>query len=117
MTTDAQPEAARVAASPERYSAMAASPEFDGLRRSLRSFVFPMTVAFLAWYLLYVLLSAYARGFMGTKVLGNINVAFVFGILQFVSTFVIAWMYSRYADAKIDPVADRLRAELEAEAA
>jgi uncharacterized membrane protein (DUF485 family) len=96
---------------------MAASPEFDGLRRSLRSFVFPMTVAFLAWYLLYVLLSAYARGFMGTKVLGNINVAFVFGILQFVSTFVIAWMYSRYADAKIDPVADRLRAELEAEAA
>jgi uncharacterized membrane protein (DUF485 family) len=44
-------------------------------------------------------------------------VAFVFGILQFVSTFVIAWMYSRYADAKIDPVADRLRAELEAEAA
>ena len=33
---------------------------------------------------------------MGTKVVGNINVALVFGLLQFVSTFVIAWLYSRY---------------------
>jgi uncharacterized membrane protein (DUF485 family) len=92
---------------------MAASPEFDQLRRALRSFVFPMTVAFLVWYLLYVLLSAYARDFMGAKVVGNINVAFVFGILQFVSTFLIAWWYSRYAAAKIDPTAERLRHELE----
>jgi uncharacterized membrane protein (DUF485 family) len=92
---------------------MAASPEFDQLRRALRSFVFPMTVAFLAWYLLYVLLSAYARDFMGAKVVGNINVAFVFGILQFVSTFLIAWWYSRYAAAKVDPTAERLRHELE----
>jgi uncharacterized membrane protein (DUF485 family) len=113
MTTDAE----RVVPEAERYSAMAASPEFDGLRRALRRFVFPMTVAFLAWYLLYVLLSAYARDFMGTRVLGNVNVAFVFGILQFVSTFLIAWAYSRYADAKIDPIADKIRAELEGESA
>jgi uncharacterized membrane protein (DUF485 family) len=113
MSTDAQPDA-RAVPDAERYSAMAATPEFDGLRRSLRSFVFPMTVAFLTWYLLYVVLSAYARGFMGARIVGNINVAFVFGILQFVSTFGIAWLYSRYAAAKIDPVADRLRAELEA---
>ncbi len=35
---------------------------------------------------------------MGTKLVGNINVALVFGLLQFVSTFLIAWLYSRYAD-------------------
>ncbi|HEY0485554.1 MAG TPA: DUF485 domain-containing protein [Mycobacteriales bacterium] len=110
MSTDARD---RVTPDDERYTAMAASAEFDALRRALRSFVFPMTVAFLAWYLLYVLLSAYARGFMGTTLIGHVNVAFVFGILQFVSTFLIAWWYSRYAAAKIDPVADRLRAELE----
>jgi uncharacterized membrane protein (DUF485 family) len=120
MSTEAQPGApatgagdGRTVPDAERYSAMAASPEFDQLRRALRSFVFPMTVAFLAWYLLYVLLSAYARDFMGAKVAGNINVAFVFGILQFVSTFLIAWWYSRYAAAKIDPTAERLRHELE----
>ncbi|HEV7823954.1 MAG TPA: DUF485 domain-containing protein [Mycobacteriales bacterium] len=110
MSTDA-PD--RLVPDAERYSAMAASAEFDALRRALRSFVFPMTIAFLAWYLLYVLLSAYARGFMGAKVAGNINVAFVFGVLQFVSTFLIAWWYSRYAATKIDPIASRLRHELE----
>lgn len=88
-------------------------PEFQQLRRTLRRFVFPMTIAFLAWYLLYVVLSAYARDFMGRALLGNINVAFVFGLLQFVSTFLIAWFYARYADRHFDPLADRLRGEIE----
>ena len=77
--------------------------EFAGLRRTLRRFVFPMTVAFFLWYALYVLLSAYARDFMSIKVVGNINVALIFGLLQFVSTFLIAWLYARYADREARP--------------
>ena len=92
-----------------------ATDEFQGLRRALRRFVFPATVAFLAWYLLYVLMSGYARGFMSTKLLGNINVAYVFGILQFVSTFLIAYVYSKYAAKHLDPTADAIRERLEAE--
>lgn len=91
---------------------MQRSAEFAGLRRALRGFVFPMTIAFFLWYALYVILSAYARDFMGTKVVGNVNVALVFGLLQFVSTFLIAWLYSWYAARRIDPVADRIRAEI-----
>ena len=94
-----------------------ATDEFQGLRRTLRRFVFPATAAFLAWYLLYVLMSGYARGFMGTKLLGNINVAYVFGILQFVSTFVLAYVYAKYAEKRFDPTADRIRERLEAETA
>ncbi|MFI7279199.1 DUF485 domain-containing protein [Micromonospora chersina] len=111
MSTDT-PASAPAESAAERYLAVQRSDEFAGLRRALRGFVFPMTVAFFLWYALYVILSAYARGFMGTKLVGNINVALVFGLLQFVSTFVIAWLYSRFADRKIDPVADRLRAEV-----
>ncbi|TYB36786.1 DUF485 domain-containing protein [Micromonospora sp. AP08] len=111
MSTDT-PASAPAESAAERYLAVQRSDEFAGLRRALRGFVFPMTVAFFLWYALYVILSAYARGFMGTKLVGNINVALVFGLLQFVSTFVIAWLYSRFADRKIDPVADRLRAEM-----
>ncbi|MFB4314593.1 DUF485 domain-containing protein [Actinomadura sp. 21ATH] len=81
------------------------SPEFQKLKSSFRRFVFPMTVAFLAWYLLYVVLSAYARGFMGTKVVGEINVALVFGLLQFASTFLIAWAYERHASRRLEPLA------------
>jgi uncharacterized membrane protein (DUF485 family) len=71
-----------------------------------------MTIAFIVWYALYVILSAYARDFMGTKVVGNINVALIFGLLQFVSTFLIAWLYSRFANRKLDPIADAIRAKM-----
>ncbi|HEV7899685.1 MAG TPA: DUF485 domain-containing protein [Planosporangium sp.] len=95
------------------YLAVERSPEFASLRKALRSFVFPMTVAFFAWYALYVILSAYARGFMGVKIVGHINVALVFGLLQFVSTFLIAWLYARYASRRLDPLAEQLRARVE----
>jgi uncharacterized membrane protein (DUF485 family) len=99
----------------ERYLATQQSPEFAGLRKALRGFVFPMTVAFMVWYALYVILSAYARDFMGTEVVGHINVALIFGLLQFVSTFLIAWLYARYASRRLDPVAEKLREEVEAQ--
>lgn len=100
-------------ASAERYLEVQRSEEFNQLRHRLRSFIFPTTVAFIVWYSLYVLLSAYARDFMSIKLIGNINVALIFGLLQFVSTFVIAWYYSRYAAQKLDPLADRIYQQLE----
>jgi len=102
------------ASSPEedRFTAMGASERFVTLKRRFRGFVFPMTIAFLLWYLLYVVLSAYARDFMGTKVFGNVNIAFVFGVLQFVSTFGIAWWYSSFARRRIDPLAEEIKADL-----
>ena len=65
------------------------SPEFTELRRRFRSFAVPMTVAFLAWYLLYVLLSSYAHDFMSTKVFGDVNLGLLLGLGQFVTTFLI----------------------------
>jgi uncharacterized membrane protein (DUF485 family) len=91
---------------------METDPRFIELRRRYRSFVFPMTVAFLSWYLLYVVLSAYARGLMDTKIVGHINVALVFGLLQFISTFAIAWYYERYSTRRLGPLADELREEI-----
>jgi uncharacterized membrane protein (DUF485 family) len=96
-----------------RSVAVQQSPEFVALRKAYRGFVFPTTVAFLVWYGLYVVLSAYARSFMSHKLFGNINVALVFGLLQFVSTFLLAWAYTRHADRRLDPLADRLRRQLE----
>lgn len=97
----------------ESFESVQASEEFQQLKRSLRRFAFPMTAAFLGWYLLFILCSAYARGFMAHRLLGNINVAYVFGLLQFISTFVIAYVYSRHAERNLDPTADRIRERLE----
>jgi uncharacterized membrane protein (DUF485 family) len=99
--------------SPEEFTEVQQSAEFGELRRSHRSFAFPLTIAFIAWYLLYVLLSNYAGGLMGTKLFGNINVAFVLGVAQFVTTFLIAWWYSKHAAAKLDPKAEAIKSRME----
>ena len=100
----------------EEFAEVQQSPEFAELRHSYRSFAFPLTFAFIAWYLLYVLLSNYAGDFMGTQVVGNINVALVLGLAQFLTTFLIAWWYSRYAAAKLDPKGDAIKSRLEGDA-
>jgi uncharacterized membrane protein (DUF485 family) len=87
------------------YDRLAATPEFEQLRSRYRGFVIPATVAFLAWYLLYVVMSNWASGFMNTQVIGNINVALIFGLLQFVTTFGLAYYYSRFSTSQLDPLA------------
>jgi uncharacterized membrane protein (DUF485 family) len=97
----------------DHFIRVANDAEFANLKRRFRRFVFPMTLVFLGWYLLYVIASGWARDFMGHQLWGNINVAYVFGLLQFVSTFLIAWLYERYMVKNVDPLARDIRADLE----
>lgn len=99
----------------QSYATLAASADFKELRKRYRGFAFPWTVAFMVWYLLFVICANWAPGFMSAKILGNINVALVFGLLQFVSTFLIAWLYARHANSKLDPLADKLSDEFHKE--
>jgi uncharacterized membrane protein (DUF485 family) len=93
------------------YDRLSATDEFRELKRRYNGFVLPTTIAFLAWYLLYVVMSNWAHDFMSIKIVGHINVALVFGILQFVTTFLITWLYSRHMAAKVDPLARDLEAQ------
>ncbi|GIF69810.1 clumping factor B [Asanoa ishikariensis] len=112
MSTEAR-DTAPTETPEDRYLAVQRSPEFAQLRKALRGFVFPMTVAFFVWYALYVILSAYARDFMSIRIGdSHINVALIFGLLQFVTTFLIAWLYARYASRRVDPLADKIHEEL-----
>jgi uncharacterized membrane protein (DUF485 family) len=105
VTSEAHDQAAR---HDPVYDELSARPEFADLRSRYRKFIIPATAAFLAWYGLYVLMSMYAPDFMSIQVVGNINVALVFGLLQFVTTFLIAWLYSRYSNTHLDPLARQL---------
>ena len=95
------------------YDELHESADFVELRRRFRNFVFPATAAFLGWYLLYVVMCNWATDFMNHQLWGNINVAYVFGLLQFVSTFLIAWLYERYMVKNVDPLGRQLRADIE----
>jgi uncharacterized membrane protein (DUF485 family) len=91
------------------------SDEFAAHRKKFRSFAFPFAVGFLVWYFTFILLTTFARDFVNTPVFGNINLAFVLAILQFVSTFTIMWLYDRYSTKHLDPAAEKLKAQVESE--
>jgi uncharacterized membrane protein (DUF485 family) len=97
------------------YDRLAETEEFREVRRRYAAFVLPATIAFLGWYLLYVVMSNWAHDFMSEKVFGHINVALIFGILQFVSTFVIAWLYARYMNNNVDDLAHEIDVRYEQE--
>ncbi|MGX1934632.1 DUF485 domain-containing protein [Microbacterium resistens] len=98
---------------PIDYIAVQESEPFQRLRRSQRSFIFPMAVAFLLWYFLYVFLAAFATDFMSQRVWGDITVGLLFGLGQFVTTFAITMGYVAFANRRLDPQAEALRETLE----
>ncbi|HSO05512.1 MAG TPA: DUF485 domain-containing protein [Candidatus Limnocylindrales bacterium] len=102
---------------PEAYSRAQTSPQFVELRRRYRGFAFPMTVAFLVWYFMFVLAAVFAPEWMATPVWGNINIGIIFGLLQFVSTGLITFLYVRHANNRLDPLATEIRDEMEGYAA
>ena len=98
----------------ESYVAMQESADFQDLRKRYRGWVLPVAAGSLVWYFAYVLLTTYAPGFMSEKLVGNINVGLVAGLLQFVSTFLVTALYIRHADKELDPRSSRLREQFEA---
>jgi uncharacterized membrane protein (DUF485 family) len=94
-----------------------ASPEFQDLKRKFRGFAFPLTIAFLAWYFLYVILTAFAREWIATPVIGNINIALILGLLQFASTFLIMWLYERHSSKNLDAASEKIRDQVDKELA
>jgi uncharacterized membrane protein (DUF485 family) len=91
------------------YRAVHESPEFREIRTRYRRFVFPATAVFLLWYLLYVVLTVSAPQLMTRPIAGPFNIAWLLGLLQFASTFLLAWMYARHARAHRDRAALGLR--------
>ena len=97
------------------YEELQASAEFQDLRKRYRGFAIPWTIAFLVWYMTYVFMSNWAHDFMSIKLVGKINVALVFGLLQFVTTFGIAYFYAKHSQRHLDPLATELRERFERE--
>lgn len=89
------------------------SPRFRELKRTHRSFVFPLSAFFLLWYFAYVLLAGLAKDFMAQPVIGDMNVGLLIGLGQFVTTFGITLWYVWFANNKLDPKAEAIREDLE----
>lgn len=95
------------------YIAVEESPRFLTLKRTQRSFIFPLAAFFLIWYFAYVLLAAFATDFMAQRVWGDITIGLLLGLGQFVTTFAITMAYVSFANRKLDPLSTEIREDLE----
>ncbi|MFI7290831.1 DUF485 domain-containing protein [Streptomyces anulatus] len=85
------------------------SAAFREVRRRYRRFVAPAALAFLLWYLAYVVTATTAPELMARPVAGAVNVAMVAGLGQFLTTFLLTWAYARHARLRRDRAALDLR--------
>ena len=105
------PAAGELATVHERVQA---GPEFRELRRRLRGCVFPMSAAFLLWYLAFVLLASYAPRFMATPVSGDDHRGAAGRAAQFVTTFALtAGLRALRAAAGSTRCAEQIRTGME----
>jgi uncharacterized membrane protein (DUF485 family) len=75
-------------------------------------FVWPATVFFLIYYMALNILAGTSPGLMGRKLVGEFTFGYLFALSQFVMAFVVAWVYSRWAASRMDPLATDLREKL-----
>lgn len=85
------------------FVAIQSSAEFIELKRRFRRFVVPVSLAFVVWYLSFVVLAAFDRDLMSRKVGGAVHLGLILGLLQFATTIAITIGYLRYARKRIDP--------------
>jgi uncharacterized membrane protein (DUF485 family) len=91
------------------YVEVQRSAAFQEVRSRYRRFVVPGVVAFLVWYVGYVVAATAAPGLMARPVAGAVNVAMVAGLAQFLTTFLLTWAYARHARLRRDRAALELR--------
>jgi uncharacterized membrane protein (DUF485 family) len=111
QTTGRMPAEEAVTAS----EAVAKDPEMVELERRHRRFVWPATIFFLLYYMALNVLAGTSPGLMGTKVFGEFTFGYLFALSQFVMAFLVAWVYSRWAARRMDPLAADLREKLHRE--
>ena len=92
--------------------AVGKDPEMVELEHRHRRFVWPATVFFLVYYMALNILAGTSPDLMGRKLFGEFTFGYLFALSQFLMAFVVAWVYSRWAASRIDPLATDLREKL-----
>jgi uncharacterized membrane protein (DUF485 family) len=82
----------------DEWERIAATPEFRALLSRKRRFIVPATIFFIVYYFALPVLVGYFPDLMSRKVVGALNIAYVFALSQFVMAWVLAWMYVRAAE-------------------
>ncbi len=85
-----------------------ADPKFQALHRKKILFLWGLMVFSLIYYFMLPIGAAYYQDLFKTKVWGVINVGLLFALSEFVVAWVIAFVYSKRANAQFDAMAQEI---------
>ena len=80
------------------WERVAASTGFKALVRAKRRFIIPATIFFIVYYFALLILIWLAPGLMSRRVLGVVNIAYLFALSQFFMAWILALLYVRAAN-------------------
>jgi len=89
---------AQAVKSSSQWDRIANSQQFKDLMATKKMFIVPAFIFFVVYYFLLPVLVGYAPAFMSTKVIGNVNIAYLFALSQFLVAWIIAGLYVKAAN-------------------
>ena len=99
-TVDAQPE-------PHDWELIASTEDYKTLLRERGRFTAMLAVLGLGWFFLFVLLSAFAEGFMSEQIADGLSVAFVLGVSQILVLWATIWAYNSKSNSRFMGLQER----------
>jgi len=95
------------------YERVVRSARFQELVRERSSFAWTLSIAMLAIYFGFVLLVAFAKPLLATKIGGGVtSVGIVLGLAVIVSAFVLTGIYVQRANSRFDELTRDLQRDL-----
>jgi uncharacterized membrane protein (DUF485 family) len=85
-------------ASQSTWDEIAESKAFQDLMATKKTFIVPAFIFFVVYYFALPVLVGYAPQFMSSKVIGEVNLAYLFALSQFFVAWIIAGLYVRAAN-------------------
>ena len=85
------------------------SPEFRELTSRRHRFIAGAAAVTFISFAIYIGLATFATGFMGTRVLGGVPIAWLAAMSQVLVTWAVTWTYLRKADREFAPLEQRVR--------
>jgi uncharacterized membrane protein (DUF485 family) len=89
------------------------NPSFQALVRERSSFGWTLSIIMLVIYFGFILLVAFGKGFMGTKIgSGVTSIGMVIGLLVILSAVILTGIYTQRANSRYDDLTEKLKRDL-----
>jgi uncharacterized membrane protein (DUF485 family) len=89
------------------------NPKFQELVRERSSFAWTLSIVMLVIYYGFILLVAFGKGFLATKIGGGVtSIGIIIGLGVIISAFVLTGIYTQRANSRFDELTENLTREL-----